>query len=119
MTTTESVHWNLRAKCWSVRKGRARVKHTPDYALDDVAFRVSEAGRQRVLKEKQRNVHAFARGRPGCPESQPDEHAVRVRYNPYEAPTFTEAETGRPVLRAKHAAFRTDGTVWVTGPKEN
>jgi hypothetical protein len=48
---------------WSVRKTGGKVlMHAQSVYLIDVEFIVHESGRQRVLKEKKKNVHAFARG---------------------------------------------------------
>lgn len=57
------VYWNLHRGLWSVKalegaqKGRviARLGHL---GLEDCEFKVSEAGRQRVLREGRKNVHA-------------------------------------------------------------
>lgn len=85
--------------------------HATHLKLSDVVFRVSEAGRQRVLKEKQKNVHAYAVGlleavqgsdragdRFGFNENllwsdydSPEMYErgfKEVRYNPYKAPWF-------------------------------
>lgn len=43
-------------------KGRV-VGHVSAIELDGCTFRVSEAGRQRVIRERQKNVHATVRGR--------------------------------------------------------
>lgn len=63
--------------------------------LSDAKFLVSEAGRQRVIKERQKNVHAFVEG------NLVDEHGVfgidahtqkdlpaRITYNPYVSGSF-------------------------------
>ena len=56
------VYRNLRRGDWSVRvKGRV-VAHVPEVTLATVRFVVSEAGRQRVLRRKERSVHAWAEG---------------------------------------------------------
>ena len=57
------VYRNLTAAVWSVRAidgphaGKV-VLHAVDVLLADAEFKVSEAGRQRVLAEGQKNVHA-------------------------------------------------------------
>ena len=61
------VYFNLHKKLYSIRpcegpqKGKV-IAHCDSVILDSVVFRVSEASRQRVLKTKQKNVHATARG---------------------------------------------------------
>jgi len=54
------VYRNLHQDCWSVKSketGRV-VAHADRVELSDVEFKVSEPGRQRVLKEQSKNVHA-------------------------------------------------------------
>jgi hypothetical protein len=98
------VYWNLHRKCFSVKaleganKGRV-VAHVNELLLRNATFKVSEAGRQRVLREKRKNVHAGVAGEwldgwdlVGC--------GSRVRYNPYQGPHFTTAVMGTPVHEA-------------------
>ena len=58
------VYYNLHRKCLSVMDVRTRrvVDHRKSVVMRDVTFRVSEAGRQRVLRTGQKNVHAFVEG---------------------------------------------------------
>ena len=57
------VYWNINAKRFSIRalegphKGRV-IAHALDVVIDRPDFRVSEAGRQRVLSSGRKNVHA-------------------------------------------------------------
>jgi hypothetical protein len=61
--------------------------------LSSAVFLVLESGRQRVLKQKRKNVHAFVIGKlavegaAGIDETGPDLPA-RIRYNPYECGHF-------------------------------
>ena len=46
------VYWNLNRRCWSVKDpatGKV-VAHADRVVLSDAVFKVSEAGRQRVLR---------------------------------------------------------------------
>jgi hypothetical protein len=52
----------------------------------DVKFTVSEAGRQRVLKGKTKNVHAYAVGMLKTPEDPFWD--IKVVYNPYKHTHF-------------------------------
>lgn len=67
------------------------VAHADNLVLDGVTFKVNEAGRQRVLVEKRKNVHAFIVGYVA--ESCGDLPA-RVSYNPYKAGTFMAEAPG-------------------------
>lgn len=107
------VYRNLHRKCWSVRH-RGRVQsHCETVTLGDVTFRVSEAGRQRVLRERRKNVHAVVRGTLVAYGGVVGECTLEVTYNPYESGTFRYALTGMPVLTAK-VAYLHNGKVWVS-----
>ena len=87
------VYFNLHKKCFSVKalEGNCKglvVAHTDTACLKDVTFKVSEAGRQRVLKEKRKNVHA---GVVGYLEGFTDNSTAGYKqayYNPYKTRTF-------------------------------
>lgn len=50
---------NLNQKCWSIKYRGLVVAHTPTAFMWDVEFVVNEAGRQRVIREGVKNVHAY------------------------------------------------------------
>jgi len=107
------VYRNLHRKCWSVRGRRSGLvqAHEDTVVLLDAEFRVSEAGRQRVLAERKKNVHAYVRGT--LSDRRPRTAGLRrARYNPYEAGTFTDAETGEPVTRAAFVVLTAQGTLF-------
>ena len=121
------VYFNLHKRLWSVQlknaKGRWYVAfHASTLELEGVRWTVSEAGRQRVLREKRKNVHAFcagtlmgmwgarvARDLRNVPTlKRLAEEDVRsphkwepVRYNPFQMATF-EAR-GEPLHKSEHA----------------
>ena len=63
-----AVYWNLHTHMFSIRalegpsKGRV-IAHASALSLADVTTKVSKAGRERVLRERKKNVHAFVIGR--------------------------------------------------------
>jgi hypothetical protein len=81
------VYWNFHRKCYSVQQNRLVVGYTDCISLVDVRFHVSEAGRQRVLKERKKNVHAYAIGTIKVPEDVFWD--VKIQYNPYKSKNFT------------------------------
>jgi hypothetical protein len=103
------VYFNLHKKVWSVlaksEKGWRLWKHSPRVLLSDVTWKVSEAGRQRVLRERRKNVHAFAIGT--WLEQDHDVSAIPVmfpvEYNPYKGPYFTMLD--KPVHSSPFAEF--------------
>jgi hypothetical protein len=108
------VYKNLRRGDWSIatatgRDGTGRGKvigHAETVALAAVVFHVSESGRQRVIRAKAREVHAWAIG--DIVDSVPPGLATReVTYNPYRCGAF-HARDGAPIARADFVEFRAD-----------
>lgn len=124
------VYFNLHKKVWSVKaldgrnKGRV-IAHADKVLLRDATFKVSEAGRQRVIREKRKNVHAGVVGtleaftgdlRNDTPwwhqvwgkEDHAYEKYARCRgpevtYNPYKYTSFVYKQTEAPVTVAPMA----------------
>lgn len=102
------VYFNLHKKLFSVKalegekKGKV-ICHLDTINLKDVEFRVSKAGRERVLREHRKNVHA---GVVGTVISYAQSPAMRdidvIKYNPYKADTFVNC-IDQPVHNAKYA----------------
>lgn len=94
------VYWNLHKKCFSLRDQKTRKVYDwkDEVVLQDCTFRVSESGRQRVIREKKKNVHAGIVG-----EVLPDMKLihkycgmtpVEVTYNPYAKEYFFDKKKG-------------------------
>lgn len=93
------VYFNLHRKCFSIKalegenKGRV-VAHRDTVLLFDGVFKVSEAGRQRVLRERKKNVHAGVVGVWAEDSAFRDTHnrvmmyGTPVTYNPYKYDSF-------------------------------
>jgi hypothetical protein len=103
--TPVDVYWNLHRDCFSVRArsgaqaGRV-IAHVDDFTLRDVTFVVGKAGRERVLAEGRKNVHAFVRGEWAAPT---EVKTHKVTYDPYRFETFVRASDETPVLVAASA----------------
>jgi hypothetical protein len=96
------VYWNIHKRIFSIRdvKTRLVIGHLNQLVLVNCTFRVSEAGRQRVVRTKRKNVHAVVRGNflPGfLPANLADDWRV-AKYNPYTAGCFMSE--GLPVFKA-------------------
>lgn len=85
---------------YSVQQGGLIVAHAKRIDLRGVTFVVNEAGRQRVIKEKRKNVHAFVVGTVEHREST-TEYPARVSYNPYTGGQFYDRETLDSVVKAE------------------
>jgi 5-formaminoimidazole-4-carboxamide-1-beta-D-ribofuranosyl 5'-monophosphate synthetase len=106
------VYFNLHKKLFSIKamegenKGKV-IGHSPVVLLDDVTFKVSEAGRQRVIRERKKNVHAGVMGHLNAQGIRlviaTRDLTTKVTYNPYKYQTFVEVETSEPVLTANNA----------------
>jgi hypothetical protein len=128
------VYRNLRKKCWSIRamegrrKGRV-VAHADSLHLYHCKFHVSEAGRQRVLREKKKNVHAWVSGYFSMNSIRPNElgHVgvgeryftpEPIKYNPYQMKEFQTLD-GVPCSESPRVNFYSDGsaTTLIEGSK--
>ena len=93
------VYWNLHKKTWSIKamegpKKGLVVGHSPLVFLAKATPKVSQAGRERVLREKRKNVHAGIVGELVSMSRAPvPEGAMEITYNPYKYRTFVSKET--------------------------
>lgn len=110
------VYRNLHKDCYSVRKKGKVIAYETRLFLLDATFAVQPAGRQKVLDQKRKNVHAFVRGNFKIyPEdlTVPLETSKLVSYNPYKFGYFYFVETGLPIYEAPLAYFNDKGVyVW-------
>lgn len=93
------VYRNLHKKCLSVRdiKSRRVIAHVDSIALEDVRFKVSEKGRNRVLLDKVKNVHAGVEGFWVAGEVPKDLGGYRKAvYDPYKYTSFVASDTLEP-----------------------
>jgi hypothetical protein len=99
-----AVYFNLHKKCLSLRDESTRkvVGHCNQVWLGAAEFKVSEAGRQRVLREKRKNVHAVVKGHVLAFNSTsiPLKDHTFIYYNPYTTTGFVDS-TGRVVKSAE------------------
>ena len=95
------VYKNLHKDCWSVRQNGLVKLHAKNLAMHSCTFKVSQAGRKRVLKEKRKNVHAGVHGylENWQMGSWIDSHptARPVTYNPYKHTNFVDTDTQQMV----------------------
>lgn len=105
------VYRNLHRKCWSVRHRGIVRSHCDTVTLGEATFCVSEAGRQRVLRERRKNVHAVVRGTLVVFDGVVGDGSLEVVYNPYKGGTFRYALTDAPVHGARFVYLH-NGKVW-------
>lgn len=83
------IYWNLHKNVWSIKdmKSKLVIAHAESVLLTDCTFKVSESGRQRVIRERKKNVHAGVLGTlTGVVPRGAGEQAY---YNPYKQDCFT------------------------------
>ncbi len=100
------VYFNLHKKTFSVRScktGRV-IHHTDEIHIVNPEFVVRQSGRNRVLSEGRKNVHAFVRG--NCPFYRLNPRNATldtITYNPYKYVSFVDKQTEEPVYEASRA----------------
>ena len=104
------VYFNLHRKQLSVQektpKGWRVWLHASKVTLKNVTFKVSEAGRQRVLRERKKNVHAFVEGDLVLLTGSKIQPRVWVSYNPYrDIGKFYEVVSNKSIDKAKYAVI--------------
>lgn len=110
------VYFNLHKHVFSVRQcstGRV-ILHANRVHLRDPEFVVRKSGRDRVLREGKKNVHAFVRGEATHFDAfDPDyDGYTLVSYNPYKYATFVDTRDMAPVRTAQRALLQ----LMPTGP---
>ena len=89
------VYKNLHKDCWSVKQDGLVKAHTEEVRLWDCAFQVNAKGRQKVLDEQRKNVHAGIKGYIDNDQQVPS--GVEVTYNPYKYDSFVDKATELPI----------------------
>ena len=86
------------------------IGHADNLVLEDCQFKVGQAGRARVLRERQKNVHAGILGRLVAvgKKTRRSPGMQMVRYNPYAAGNFLTNDK-EPVYNASLVVMREDG----------
>jgi len=119
MYSRVKVYRNLHKKCWSVASLQKPnygiiVGHENTIVLKNCTFKVSEKSRQRVIKEKRKNVHAWVIGHGF--EVDLDEVSIDflkpAYYNPYITDSFIDFETKKKVEHADFVLFTDDLRVY-------
>jgi len=131
------IYWNLTKNVWSVKslegthKGLV-VAHSKAIILSDVTPKVSQKGRERVLREKKKYVHA---GLVGTLETLADDAMIlksfhkdyrqvvddydvsmsdsRITYNPFKSGNFTSKDIeGLAYLSSDKVTMMADRTIY-------
>ena len=92
---TVFVYYNLHKHTWSIRDTRTGlvIGHSDTVLLADAQGKVSQAGRERVLRDKRKNVHAGITGTLVHTGVEGYFPGLEVTYNPYKYATFVHRDT--------------------------
>jgi hypothetical protein len=109
--TLVQVYKNLRRGDWSIRAKGKVIGHASACVLANVTFHVSEAGRQRVIRNHCREVHAWGIGEL-IDGPAPQGERVPITYRPFEGGSFVRRDNGLPITVAAFVHFtENDGAV--------
>lgn len=101
------VFINPKHGCYSIMQdGRVKAS-AKQIRLRDAAFLVRESGRQRMLRENRRTIHAYIVGQlieflhPAAASSLTRLDGRSACYNPYRYSAFVDRETETPLSNAQ------------------
>jgi len=80
------------------KKSNLVLGYSKSVTLESATYIVRESSRQRVLKEKRRNVHAWVEGSLVNSGTFPPEGVRPGYYNPYHTSLFIDHETKAPIM---------------------
>jgi hypothetical protein len=104
---------NLHHDVWSIQQDGLVVAHADEALIENARFTVAEKGRQKVIREGRKNVHAGVRGTWAHGMLMATGGWVtRVSYNPYRAGYFYDAESGEPIHQAQRVHLDAYGKAW-------
>jgi 1,2-phenylacetyl-CoA epoxidase PaaB subunit len=105
------VYKNLHKDCWSVKQDGLVKAHTEEVRMWDCAFQVNAKGRQKVLDEQRKNVHAGIKGYIDNDQQVPS--GVEVTYNPYKYDSFVDKATELPIYSSQFTTLTKNKVVAV------
>lgn len=97
------IYKNLHNGLFSVRQNGLVVAHVESFSLASVYCKVSEAGRQKVIRERKKNVHAFLCGKLTLVNCIGTDNGLfeilvndkKLTYNPYRQGNFVKLMQGQ------------------------
>lgn len=126
-----AIYWNLHRKCWSIQSrekntyGRV-IAHAKEVSVERASYKVNEGGRQRVLRERKKNVHAFVVGALRWfrdlegylheimlnAQNRITAKFQEVTYNPYKHECFVMKGMGEPIFDSLEAYLTPEKKVY-------
>lgn len=110
MKANYQVYWNRHKSIWSVRINGHVIFHANELMLTNCKFRVGKKGREKCIRDRVRNVHAYATGDLTMDVRKfPIDKTVDIWYNPYLSDTFMVGTN--PIYECQYAIFDSRGKV--------
>jgi len=105
------VYRNLNNGKISIKQGNVVVGHADIVYLKAASFLVNEKNRQRVLSQKQKNVHAFIEGYwfEDIGHTKNIHFNVMIWYNPYLTEFFRTKNNQEEIHEASYVCVTSDG----------
>lgn len=107
------VYFNLHKKTFSVRHKGKVITHADSLHVSDPNFRVYESGRQRVIAERRKNVHAYVIApienvKAVTRDAGNVDGWDAITYNPYRDATFVRKDNREAIHNAYEAWLYVD-----------
>jgi len=107
-----AIYWNLHKKIFSIQSREKEnygkvIDHVVSAVIQSPKFVVRQAGREKVLKENSKNVHAFITGTLRWVSDDFFEFSEgrRITYNPYKYNSFVIADTKEQVSAGEYVTM--------------
>jgi hypothetical protein len=82
------------------------VAHVQDLVMCQVSLTVRQSGRQRVIAQRQKNVHAWAEGRLVGVVDEALDCPINLAYDPYRNSCFVERSSQKPIVQCQALVVR-------------
>lgn len=112
------VYRNLTKKTISIQDAKTNlvIMYSDAVSLSNCKFVVRQKGREKVLREKRKSVHAFVVGELDDKYEEPKTEERRLirqcSYNPYKFGYFYDILTQEPIREATRVWVLKDGTIF-------
>ena len=103
------IYYNINKRIYSIRAKSVPVSYAKTVKVERPIFVVRAGGRAAVLRDKQKNVHAFLKGEMKTLDVEPNTSGLKkVKYDPYKYGYFYNVDTHEPIYNAEYAILILD-----------
>lgn len=111
-TKEVEVYRNLNNGKLSIRQGGKVMGHADGVLLSRVRPVVNQKGRERVLRERVKNVHAYLKGMIEEGTGRGLSYDGELYYDPYKVSEFTDKSTGEGKSELKYVRVTFEGKMY-------